>query len=96
MPLKLIVTLLILSSFFIFYYRKLHLIFTKSKTITLSLFLSILSLTPIGWIIGAGIIYFLRKFKNQLPKKHAKICAKCGYLSKSNHKYCKKCNSPLN
>ena len=55
-----------------------------------------ISLTPIGWIICLGIIFFLPKLKRRnLSHNIEKICAKCGKIEKGSTPTCKKCKNPI-
>tara|TARA_A100000164_G_C21392211_1_gene533716 strand:+ start:189 stop:479 length:291 start_codon:yes stop_codon:yes gene_type:complete len=96
MPLKIIAATFVVISFFVFYYKKLSVLFSKTNAIYISFLLAIISLTPIGWMICLGIIFFLPKFRRNMTHKIEKICAKCGKIEKGATPTCKKCKNPLN
>jgi len=96
MPLRIIAATFVVISFFIFYYKKLSVLFTRTNAIYISFLLAIISLTPIGWIICLGIIFFLPKLKRRnLSHNIEKICAKCGKIEKGSTPTCKKCKNPI-
>jgi len=83
-------------TFYSFYLRKLKQSLKPTTAKFTALGLTLISLAPMGWIIGLIGIYAIPKLLTKKPAGISGICAKCGTLSKGNETTCKSCDNPLN
>ena len=96
MIIRLIIFSFLAVTFYSFYYRKLQHRLKPSIVKPVTVTLTLISLTPMGWIIGLVGLYLIPKLFAKKPAGIGSICAKCGTLAKGNEATCRSCNNSLN